>query len=47
MDCRNKPNLIESVTSCHEAKLVGPYWVANPVYLAVLAAKSEYYTTAP
>ena len=46
-DCRYRADLIESATPCHDAQVVGPYWVSSPFRLAVLAAKSEDYTTAP
>ena len=45
-DRRNKADLIESATPCHDAQLVGPYRDSNPLRLTVLAAMSEDYTTA-
>ena len=44
-DRRNRADLIESATPCHDAQVVGPY--RNPLRLTVLAAMSEDYTTAP
>ena len=38
---RNRADLIESATPCHDAQLVGSYWVSNPFRLTVLASKSE------
>ena len=38
--------LIGSVTPCHDAQVVEPYRVSNPVHLTVLTAKLEDYTTA-
>ena len=46
-DRRNRANLIESATPCHEAQVVGPYWDSNPLRLTILAAMSEDYTTVP
>ena len=46
-DRRNSEVLIESASPCHEAPMVGPYQVSNPLRLTVLTAKSEDYTTAP
>ena len=46
-DRRNRADLIESATPCHDAQVVGPYWDSNPLRLTVLAAMSEDYTTAP
>ena len=46
-DRRNRTDLIESATPCHDAQVVGPYWDSNPLRLTVLAAMSEDYTTAP
>ena len=37
--------IIESPTPYHDAYVVMSYWVSNPLRLAVLAAKSEDYTT--
>ena len=39
--------LIESATPCHDAHVVRPYRVSNPLRLTVLASKSKDYTTAP
>ena len=39
--------LIESVTACHDAQVLGPLWASNPLYLTVLIAKSEDYTLLP
>ena len=46
-DRRNRADLIESATPCHDAKVVGPYRDSNPLRLIVLAAMPEDYTTAP
>ena len=46
-DRRNRADLIESATPCHDALAVGSYRDSNPLRLTVLAAMSEDYTTAP
>ena len=46
-DRRNRADLIESATPCHDAPVVWPYCDSNPLRLTVLAAMSEDYTTAP
>ena len=46
-DRRNRADLIESATPCHDARVVGPYRDSNPLRLTILAAMSEDYTTAP
>ena len=46
-DRRNRVDLIESATPCHDAQVVGPYRDSNSLRLTVLAAMSEDYTTAP
>ena len=46
-DRRNRADLIESATPCHDAQVVGSYRGSNPLRLTVLASKSEDYTTAP
>ena len=46
-DRRNRADLIESATPCHDAHVVGPYRDSNPLCLTILAAMSEDYTTAP
>ena len=46
-DRRNRADLIESATPCHDAHVVRSYRVSNPLRLTVLASKSEDYTTAP
>ena len=46
-DRRNRADLIESATPCHDAQVVGLYWGSNPLRLTILAAMSEDYTTAP
>ena len=46
-DRRNRADLIESATPCHDAQVVGPYRVSNPLRLTILAAMSEDYTMAP
>ena len=46
-DRRNRADLIESATPCHDAQVVGSYRVSNPLRLTVLAAKSEDCTTVP
>ena len=43
-DRRNRADLIESVTPCHKAQLVGLYRDSNPLRLTVLAAMPENYT---
>ena len=37
---------IESATPCHDAQVVGPNRISNPLRLTVVAEKSEDYTTA-
>ena len=46
-DRRNRADLIESATACHDAQVVGLYRDSNPLRLTILAAISEDYTTAP
>ena len=46
-DRRNRADLIESMTPCHDAQVVGSYRGSNPFHLTVLTPKSEDYTTAP
>ena len=46
-DRRNRADLIESATPCHDAQVVGLYRDSNPLRLIILAAMSEDYTTAP
>ena len=46
-DRRNRADLIESATPCHDAQEVGLYRDSNPLRLTILAAMSEDYTTAP
>ena len=46
-DRRNRADLIESATPCHDAQVVGPYRDSHPLRLTILAAMSEDYTTAP
>ena len=46
-DRRNRADLLESATPCHDAQVVGPYRDSNPLRLTTLAAMSEDYTTAP
>ena len=46
-DRRNRADLIESATPCHDAQVVGLYPDSNPLRLTILAAMSEDYTTAP
>ena len=46
-DRRNRADLIESATPCHDAQVVGFYWGSNPLRLTGLTSKSEDYTTAP
>ena len=43
-DRRNRADLIEFVTSCHDAQVLESYRVSNPLRLTVLAPKSEDYT---
>ena len=40
-DRRNRADLIESATPCHDAQVVGPYRDSNPLRLTILAAMSE------
>ena len=40
-DRRNRADLIESTTRCHDAQVVGSYRDSNPLHLTVLAAMSE------
>ena len=44
---RNRADLMESATPCHDAQVVWPYRDSNLLRLTVLAAMSEDYTTAP
>ena len=44
-DRRNRADLIESATPCHDAQVVGPYRDSNPLRLTVLAAMSDGATT--
>ena len=46
-DGRNRADLIESATPCHDAQVMGSYRGSNPLRSTVLALKSEDYTTAP
>ena len=46
-DHKNRADLIESATPCHDAQVMGSYRGSNPLRLTVLASKSEDYTTAP
>ena len=46
-DHRNRADLIESVTPCHDTQVVGPYWISNSFHLTVLTSVSEDYTNAP
>ena len=46
-DRRNRADLIESATPCHDTQEVGSYRVSSPLCLTVLAAKSEDHTAAP
>ena len=46
-DRRNRADLIESATPCHDAQMVGLYRDSNPLRLTILAAMSEDYSTAP
>ena len=43
---RNRADLIEPTTPCHDAQVVGPYRDSIALPLSVLAAMSEDYTTA-
>ena len=42
---RNRADLIEFATPCHDAQVVRSYRVSSPLRLTVLAAKSEDFTT--
>ena len=46
-DRRSSETLIESTTRCHDAQVVGPYRVSNPLRPTVLTGESEDYTTVP
>ena len=46
-DRRSSEALIESTAPCHDAQVVRPYRVSNPLHLTVLTTKLEDYTTAP
>ena len=46
-DRRNRADLIESATPCHDARVVGLCRDSNPLRLTILAAMSEDYTTVP
>ena len=46
-DCRSREDLVECAAPCHDAQVVGLYRVSSPVYLTVMAAKSDDYTTVP
>ena len=46
-DRRNRADLIESATRCHNIQVVGSYRVRNPLLLTVLAASSTDYSMAP
>ena len=37
----NRADLIESSIPSYDARVVGPYWVSNPLYLTALTSKSE------
>ena len=45
-DRRNRADLIESATPCHDAQVVGLYRDSNPLRQTILGAVSEDYTTA-
>ena len=45
LDRRNRADHIESATPCHDGQVMGSYRVSDPVRLAILASKSEDYTT--
>ena len=46
-DHRNKADLIESATPCHDAQVVGSYQDSNLLHQTVLTSRSEDYTTVP
>ena len=46
-DRRNRADLVEPATPCHDAQVVGSCRVSNPLRLTTLAAKSVDFTTAP
>ena len=47
-DCRNRADLIESTTPCHDALVVGPYWASNLLRPTTdRTLKSESYTIEP
>ena len=45
-DRRNRADLMEPASPCHDPQVRGSYRVSNPLRLTVPAAKSEDYTTA-
>ena len=47
LDRRKLAGLIDFVTTCHDAQMVGPYRLSNQPRLTVLIAKSEDYATVP
>ena len=46
-DHRNRADVLEPATHCHDGQFVGSCRVSNPRRLTVLAAKSKDYTMAP
>ena len=46
-DRRNRADLSESATPCHDTQAVESYQVSNPLHLSVLPSKLEHCTTAP
>ena len=46
-DRRNRADLIESSTPCHDAQVMGSYRDSNLLHLTVLTSKSKDYTTGP
>ena len=47
LDRRNRADLIESTTPCHDAQVLGSYWGSSPLQLTVLNSKLADCTTAP
>ena len=43
---RNREDLIQSATPCHDARVVGSYRGSNSLHMTVLTSKSKDYNTA-
>ena len=46
LDRRNRSDLMESMTPCHNAQVMRPYWVSSPVHQTLLAENSGDYAIA-